>query len=43
MVVRSIGLAQETSKAVRAYLGENINGNNIKDIAYYSDLKYKIF
>ena len=43
MVVRSIGLAQETSRAVRAYLGENVNNVNIKDIAYYGDLNTKYF
>ena len=43
MVVRSIGLAQETSTAVRVYLGENISNFNIKNIAYYSDLNTKYF
>jgi NADPH-dependent glutamate synthase beta subunit-like oxidoreductase len=43
MVVRSIGLAQETSKAVRAFLGENVNNFVIKDIAYFNDLNTKYF
>lgn len=43
MVVKVVGLAQETSDAVRNYLGENIINAESREIAYYKDLNIKYF
>ncbi|MDY6820692.1 MAG: FAD-dependent oxidoreductase [Deferribacterota bacterium] len=44
MVVRAIGLAQDTALAVRNFLGEEIEEyNRINDIAYFDNLNTKYF
>lgn len=44
MVVRAIGLAQDTVGAVREYLGERLKkDDNVRDIAYYHNLNTKYF
>lgn len=43
MVVRVVGLAQDTVKAVREYLGEQPEPEQKREIAYYSTLNTKYF
>ena len=43
MVVRVVGLAQDTVKAVREFLGEDAEPETRRDIAYYSTLNTKYF
>lgn len=43
MVVRVVGLAQDTVKAVREFLGENPESETRRDIAFYNTLNLKYF
>ncbi|WP_022850951.1 FAD-dependent oxidoreductase [Limisalsivibrio acetivorans] len=43
MVVRVVGLAQDTAKSVRGFLGERFEEEKPRDIAYYRDLNTKYF
>lgn len=43
MVVRVVGLAQDTVKAVREFLGEDAEPEQKRDIAFYSTLNIKYF
>lgn len=43
MVVRVVGLAQDTVKAVREFLGEDLEPETKRDIAFYSTLNIKYF
>jgi hypothetical protein len=43
MVVRVVGLAQDTAKAVREFLGEDIEAEQKRDTAFYSTLNIKYF
>ncbi len=43
MVVRVVGLAQDTAKAVREYLGETIAASPKRDTAFYKTLNTKYF
>lgn len=43
MVVRVVGLAQDTVKSVREYLGEDIETESKREIAFYSTLNTKYF
>jgi NADPH-dependent glutamate synthase beta subunit-like oxidoreductase len=43
MVVRVVGLAQDTAKAVREFLGETLESETKREIAYYSTLNTKYF
>jgi len=43
MVVRVVGLAQDTVKAVREFFGEDVESDIKRDVAYYSTLNTKYF
>jgi len=43
MVVRVVGLAQDTARAVREFLGEEIESETRRDIAFYNSLNTKYF
>lgn len=43
MVVRVVGLAQDTVKAVREFLGEDVEADQKRDIAFYNTLNIKYF
>jgi len=43
MVVRAVGSAQITTNAVRQFLGETLNSDSNKDIAYFNTLNTKYF
>jgi NADPH-dependent glutamate synthase beta subunit-like oxidoreductase len=43
MVVRVVGLAQDTAKAVREFLGENVPQESKRETAFYNTLNTKYF
>jgi len=43
MVVRVVGLAQDTARAVREFLGENVPQETKRETAYYGTLNLKYF
>ena len=43
MVVRVVGLAQDTARAVREFLGENVPGESKRETAFYNTLNTKYF
>jgi len=43
MVVRVVGLAQDSAKSVREFLGETIDSESRREIAYYNTLNTKYF